>query len=63
MSRADLHRRLLALEQRTFDQAEPLLVWVDQGEDVVERLEQARLLHPARRLVAMGWQRSEPSRL
>lgn len=63
MSRADLHRRLQALEQRVLDRAELLLVWVDQGEDVAERLEQTRLLHPTRALIPMRWQGPEASRL
>jgi hypothetical protein len=63
VSRADLRRRLQALEKRVLGQAEPLLVWVDQGEDVALRLEQTRVLHPARMLVAMRWQAPEASRL
>lgn len=56
MSRANLRRRLQALEKRVLGQAEPLLVWVDQGEDVAERLEQVRALHPTRALVPIRWQ-------
>lgn len=63
MSRADLRRRLQALEKRVLDRAELLLVWVDQGEDVAERLEQVRALHPTRALIPMRWQAPEASRL
>ncbi len=57
------HRRLRALEQRSVDQAELLLVWVDPGQDVAERLEQVRALYPTRALVPIRWQAPEVSRL
>lgn len=59
----DRARRLLALEKGSVDQAEPLLVWIDEGEDVETRLEQVRALHPTRALVPIRWQAPEPSRL
>jgi len=63
LSRADLRRRLQALEKRVLDQAEPLLVWVDQGDDVALRLEQTRVLHSGRMLVFLRWQAPGASRM
>ena len=51
----DRRRRLKALEGLTADQAEPILVWVDQAEDPGERLAQERANHPRRNLVALRW--------
>lgn len=61
--KTNLNRRLEALEKRVLDQAEPLLVWVDQGDDVALRLEQTRVLHSGRMLVFLRWQAPGASRM